>query len=275
LFAANSFSQKIGVCLSGGGALGYAEIGALKALEEAGIVPNVVSGCSMGSIVGVFYAAGYSPDSLWSIIQDEKMTKFIRMFNMNSGDKTGFSQHKMLRKMLDKYIDTDDFDSLQKKLYVCVADFKKGESLYANSGKYLKDYVVASGSIPIAFESIEIDGRELVDGGVLNNFPVEPLMEEGCDIIIGIDVVIFTPYEKTIRKKKRINTVFALLIESQTRHKHQLCDLYVPIAGMNTPNNGVINFEKAQENYDKGYQQMKDAINEFKSRDSRLRGNDQ
>jgi NTE family protein len=262
-FLLSSSAQKIGICLSGGGALGYAEIGALKALEEAGIKPDVISGCSIGSIIGVFYAAGYSPDSIWQIIQKEDMLKFSKMFHAISGNKTGFSKHKRLRQILDKYIKTNDFDSLPISLYVCVADFRNGECVHANKGNHLKDYVIASASIPVLFESVEINGIEFIDGGVLDNFPIEPLIKDSCDVIIGIDVLSLTPYTEPLSGKERINHIFALMMEAQTRPKHALCNHYIAIKGTNIVNNGVLDFNKSFENYQQGYQQTKQYIEEY------------
>lgn len=254
--------NNVAVCLSGGGALGYAEIGALKALEESGIYPNAVAGCSMGSIVGVFYAAGYSPDSLWQIIEKEKMLKFSKIFSVTSGNKTGFSNHKTLRRVLKKYIHTDNFDSLEKQFVVCVTDIQEGKNLYISSGEHLHEYVLASASLPIAFESMIVEGRELVDGGVLSNFPIEALVDKGYDATIGIDVQIFSSDTTILSKIQKINPIFALLMEAQTKPKIHLCDFYIPIQGMNHPNSGTFDFKAGKENFDKGYEQTKQYIAE-------------
>jgi NTE family protein len=256
--ALNCFSQKVGLCLSGGGALGFAEIGALKALEEIGVKPDVISCCSMGSFVGVFYAHGYPVDSIWKFVLDENLAKREKMLKIVPTNQTGFSSNKKMRKILDKYIKTDCFDSLPTKLILCVTDFRNGVNIYKSSGYKLKDYVIASGSIPLLFESIVVDDVELVDGGLLDNFPVTPLVSEKCDIIIGIDVMSTSPLNNNVSKKDRINRTFALLIESQTRHKIHLCNYYFSVKEID--GNGILDFDKVEENYDKGYQQMKQFI---------------
>ncbi|MDR0620226.1 MAG: patatin-like phospholipase family protein [Bacteroidales bacterium] len=254
-------SAKTGIVLSGGGALGFAEAGALQALEEAGIKPDVVSGCSMGSIVGVFYAAGYSSAQMMEVFEKERITRFSSVHHYNPFLKTGFSKQTRLRKVLAKYIKQKDFDSLPIPYYACVADFKNGTVDYLHSGTILQDAVVASASIPIAYESIIINGKEYIDGGTINNFPIEPLLEQNCDKIIGINVISFTKHDHIVKRKDRSPYILGLTIDSQNRERYAKCDFYINIEGMNNEKYQALNFKLWRELIKMGYEQTKEYIN--------------
>src|SRR4026207_977840 len=104
--------HKIGIALSGGGTRGVVHIGVLKALEENGIFPSIISGCSAGSIVGAMYAQGYSPSEILSIASERSL---LWMFSLRLPTK-GFVTHTFLRKMLKRYITVDSFEELKKPL---------------------------------------------------------------------------------------------------------------------------------------------------------------
>jgi NTE family protein len=251
-----------GIVLAGGGALGYAEAGALQALEEVGIKPDVISGCSMGSIVGLLYAAGYSPKEMPNILERENLNSFRSVFKYNPSLKTGLSKQKKLRKVLAKYVKQQDFDSLQIPFYACVTDFKNGTSEYLHKGDILHEAVVASASIPIAFESVMINGKEYVDGGAVNNFPVEPLLQENCTKIIGINVVSFTKHDHIVKRKGRIPYVFGLIMDNQSRERYAKCDFYINIEGLNNEEYHILNFKPWRELIKMGYEQTKKYIAE-------------
>jgi NTE family protein len=250
-------SQRIGLCLSGGGALGYAHIGALQALEEAGIRPTHISANSMGSIVGVLYAAGISPADMLRMIEQEKGYRIHSLFDVNLGKNFGFMKHDKLRKVLDKYIPYNNFDSLQTKFYVCCVDIRRGKVKIVSQGNKLKDYVIASSSIPLLYEYCVIEGVEYVDGGIKNNFPLEPLLEEKCDKIIGINVINFTPSDTTIKAEDLLSNLYAIIDESINEHKYKQCDFYVPIKGLNSYKYSTVSYKRYKEIYQIGYENMK------------------
>jgi NTE family protein len=254
--------QKTGIVLSGGGALGFAEAGALKALEEAGIKADVISGCSMGSIIGIFYAAGYSPTQMIDILSKERVHRLNALFTYNPFLKTGMSKQKKLRKILAKYIKQQDFDSLQMPYYACVADFGNGSVDYLHSGTILHDAVVASSSIPVIFESVIIDGKEYVDGGTLNNFPVEPLLQEKCNKIIGINVISFTKPDHIVKRKYRQSYILGMKMDYENRERYANCDFYINIEGMNNEKYQVLDFKPWRELIQMGYDQTKKYIAE-------------
>ncbi|HOI26761.1 MAG TPA: patatin-like phospholipase family protein [Paludibacteraceae bacterium] len=178
----------IGLCLSGGGALGLAHIGSIKALEELNITPDYISGSSMGAIVGALYAAGYTSNEMESILQKEELFKAHKLLNFKPFSHFGFSSHNVLIHILQKYIPENDFSKLKKKFWVCVVNLNTGRWEVANEGNQLHEYVTASAAFPMVFEAQIINGNLYVDGGVLNNLPVNPL-KQTCDKVIGIDVM--------------------------------------------------------------------------------------
>ncbi len=171
----------IGLALSGGGVRGISHLGVLKALNESGIYPNQVSGSSAGAIVGVMYCQGYSPDEVLKIVIETNYFKLMRLaiswkglFNLDS-----------LAELLKTYLPADEFSALKTPLIVAATDIGKGEVVYFNSGRLIEP-ILASSCIPGMFEPIEYDSRFLVDGGVLNNLPVEPLKGKS-DLVIGVN----------------------------------------------------------------------------------------
>jgi NTE family protein len=176
-----------GIVLSGGGALGFAHIGALMALEEAGIDIPVVSGASMGSIVGAMYACGYSPQEMIALVEKEKLYKIGKIFNFHLFNRSGLSNHKKMKKILNRALPTDSFDSLKRFFALSMTNFIELETEYAFSGNRLKEKIMASAAIPSVFEPIVIDGIIYVDGGMMNNLPIEPIKDK-CRKIIMIDV---------------------------------------------------------------------------------------
>jgi NTE family protein len=201
----NIFGQKQtetanhGIVLSGGGALGFAHIGALQALEEVGIKPPIVSGASMGALIGAMYAYGYTPQEMINIIEREKLYKRSKIFNFNLFSKKGLSNHKKMNKILNNIFPINSFDSLQRFFALSMTDFVNLEPEYVSSGGHLKEKLTASASIPAVFDVVKIDDKIYVDGGVMNNLPIEPIRDM-CKKIIMIDVN--APYPKTVDSGK-------------------------------------------------------------------------
>lgn len=171
---------KLGLVLSGGGARGAAHIGVLKAFEEHGISPSHISGASVGAIVGSLYAAGVQwPDIL-------KFFKTITLFHTKryAFNKPGFLDSDKFYDDLKAFFPRDNFDSLKKFLFITATDVISGELKIFSKGQLIKP-IIASASFPGIFTPTEINGSYYIDGGILNNFPVEPL-KKSCDKIIGV-----------------------------------------------------------------------------------------
>lgn len=261
---------KIGLALSGGGALGYAHIGFLQAMKEYKFDVDVVSGTSMGSIIGVLYCAGYTPIEILDLVDKENMNKIINVIKLNSSFGRGLFNHDKLSKILEKSLPTNDFSCLNKKFYCCVTDFNKATYKFVGEGAYLKEYIIASASIPVVYEPKEVEGEMYVDGGVMQNLPVEPLLKEECDIIIGVDV-ISVPNQSEI---KGLINIFArslaLSISSNTESWSKKCDYVI------TPNlekYTILDFEKAQELFDIGYEVGRVFFEDHKKQEAKSKKN--
>ena len=250
--------HKIGLALSGGGALGFAHIGAIQALEEHGVKPNFISGSSMGAIIGAIYCAGYSPAKIMRIIQAEKLYKLDKLMSPNLNFKQkGLSSHATLRTTLKELIPHDCFDSLEIPFAVCVTNITSGTYEYYYSGKGIVEYVVASASIPGVFDPVVIKNTTYVDGGVLNNLPAEILHQKGCDYIIGVDVLPFLPSEKKSFLDITLWSI-RLMQHSNTQNGIKYCNWLVESNAIEKYNE--FEFDKYKEIYQYGYKAMTEYI---------------
>ena len=168
--------------LSGGGARCAAHLGVLKALDELGIKVAAVSGVSAGAIVGALYAAGNTPDVILSVLKN------IAYFGIAefAWFKNGLFTMNALRNTLGDMIAQDSFEDLDIPFYVTATDITCGKAIVFSKGE-LFSMIIASSSIPVIFEPVFYDDSRLVDGGILDNLPVEPLAGK-CDVIIGSHV---------------------------------------------------------------------------------------
>ncbi len=173
-------TMKIGIALSGGGVRGMAHIGALQALEEAGIEPQVIAGASAGAMVGALYARGMKPRE---VLEFFKTNSNVFRWQHFSRAKPGLLDAELYREMFEDIFPEDDFSVLKKKLYISATDIENARCVLFSEGELIKP-LLASAAFPPIFTPVEIQGHWYVDGGVMNNFPVEPLIQQ-CDFVIG------------------------------------------------------------------------------------------
>lgn len=204
---------KIGLVLGGGGAKGAAEVGVLKVLEEAGIPIDCIAGASIGSIVGGLYAAGYSATELdtlfqtqewFSLLTDRKTSLSYEPYQRIDGvtyifgfpilDKNsrgfGIMRGGRIEQVLDSMVSVrgcTDFESLRIPFRCVAADIRTAEEVVISEGLVCKG-LRASMAIPGIFKPVEWGDRLLVDGGMLNNLPVDVCRQMGADIVIAIDL---------------------------------------------------------------------------------------
>ena len=205
----------IALVLAGGGALGFAHIGVIRAVEEAGIEPDLVVGTSMGSLVGALYSAGYSADEMERTVVDtdwkETLFDTVPRGSLSYRNRTFFSsyylnvplrqsprttdiggshaQHvvEFLDRLLEKYPVELDFDTLPRRFRAVATDLMSGERIVYDYGD-LKTVLRASMSVPGIFTPVYYNERYLVDGGVVDNTPVLAAAELGADIIIAVSL---------------------------------------------------------------------------------------
>lgn len=258
-FICQVFSQeqkpKVALVLSGGGAKGIAHISVLKKLDSLGIVPDLIVGTSMGSVVGGLYSIGYSADSIEyhvkTIDWDKLMLGNVSMRDVGIEEKSEFERYLMNLDLIEgkpklkpaflkdqnlrEYLasltypvyNVPDFDSFSIPFRSVTTDLVNGKEVVISKGS-LSLAIRASMSIPGVFEPVSYNGTLLVDGGILNNFPVNIAKELGADIIIGSDV------SGGLQSKELLNNVGSILFQtsmfiSNLRNNSQrdLCDILI------------------------------------------------
>ena len=248
--------KKVGLVLGGGGAKGAAEVGVLKVLEEAGIPVDYIAGTSIGAIVGGLYAIGYDAadiDSLYrnqdwlfllsdqvkreseTFLSKEEREKYIvhiplskeRKVSLPTGYVKGQNIFNLFSKLTVGYHQVDDFSNLPIP-YRCVAvDLVDGKEEVLSSGS-LPLAMRASMSIPGVFAPVEWKGKMLVDGGALNNLPVDVAREMGADVIICVD--LSTGWKKKEELKSAssvVDQLIAMMGQTKYRKNKMEADLYI------------------------------------------------
>ena len=249
--------KKVAVVLSGGGAKGMAHIGVLKVLEKAGIPIDIITGTSMGSIVGGLYAIGYNAHSLDSVARAQDWTFVIsdrdnlRNQNLSDvekqytyaistsifGDKRnkqagGIIKGKNLGELFEKlcvgYTDSLDFSRDLPIPFACVATDIISYTEYDFHSGRLPQAMRASMAIPAVFSPVRIDSCVLVDGGMRNNFPVDIARQMGADLVIGISV---HDHPKTTDDVWDTMSVLGQIVDANTKNKFEenkaLTDVYM------------------------------------------------
>ncbi|MCH7414260.1 patatin-like phospholipase family protein [Belliella sp. R4-6] len=245
--------KKIGIAFSGGGVRGIAHLGVLKALNENGIYPTQVSGSSAGAIVGSMYCSGYDPEEIMDIIVKTNYFKFMRP----AISWTGILKMGSVLQLYEMYLPVNNFSSLKIPLIVAATDIKRGKVVYFSEGNLIEP-IMASSCIPGMFDPIEIEGNFYVDGGVLNNLPVEP--HEGvCDVVIGVNCN-HLPVEHNIKNiKNLIERTIIMAMNYNVYSRKAKCDYFIEPKGL--AKYGVFDIKKAREIFDAGYQYATEFIN--------------
>lgn len=246
---------RVGLVLSGGGAKGYAHVGVLKVLEEAGVRIDYIGGASMGAIVGGLYASGWSAAELDSILkstdmgallQDEIPRDVTPVFEKFNGEKYPFSLsvkdgkvglplaysdgqfvYNLLSQLTARVCYTDDFSQLPIPFFCTGTDVSTGESIMLDHGN-LALAMRASGAFPGLISPVEINYRLISDGGIVNNFPAKEVKERGMDLVIGVNV------EEGLLGKNELNSLEKLItqigsFQMNTKSEEQLpyCDVLI------------------------------------------------
>jgi NTE family protein len=240
---------KIGLALSGGGARGFAHLGIIKALGEMGVQISEVSGTSAGAIAGAFYCSGYSPDEILGIITSTGFLKSVRP----AWSWTGLLSMDGFKDVMHKYIPKDSFESLQIPLTVSATEIRHGKVTYFDSGELISR-VIASSSIPALFDPMILDGHVYVDGGLMDNLPVRPLVGK-CDFIIGSHS---NPVEQRfdIKNVKEVTERSLLIaINVNSSFSKAQCNVYIepPELGKFS----TLDLSRGKEIFDIGYQFVK------------------
>lgn len=221
-FKAQKPEYKLGIALSGGGARGIAHAGALAAVEEAGLKPDVIAGVSAGSVAAVLYSAGIRPHRIMELFADRGMFDFVELRPWKGGlfNTDGF--RKFLKESTAPY---SRIEQLPIPVHIGVTDFDHAEERSFSSGE-LVDVVMASCSIPIVFRPVTIDGVRYVDGGVLRNHPawiIRPL----CETLIGINVSPIKTHTDADSFFGIAMRTYNLMAKANQKADMEMCDISV------------------------------------------------
>ena len=237
--------KTVGIALSGGGARGIAHLGVLKALKEFGVTPNVISGSSAGAMVAAFYAGGYSDEK---IIEITTGSRFFSLAHFHIG-KSGLFDMRAFEEIYRKHFPANTFESLSIPIHIATTDIVNGQSKFFSSGD-LSKAIMASSCVPTVFEPVEHEGYMLLDGGILNNLPVEPLQGK-CDKIIGVHVNNMSKTVESISLKNLPDRTFHIAISERESAKAKLCQLFIEPLDMGRF--GMFEMSHAQQIYDYAY----------------------
>src|SRR4051794_15363560 len=257
----NAFAQpgstrpKIGVTLSGGGAKGLAHIGILEAIDSAGLKVDYITGTSMGSVVGGLYAAGYSADTIeaiartldWdllfssapqiSAISIEEKDEFNKYaveipfqhgkFRLGKGIIEGQELWLKFAELFQSVYNITDFNKLSIPFACIGTDLATGNAVVMNQGNIITS-IRASMAIPAVFTPVQYDDKTLVDGGIVNNFPVLDAKKMGADIVIGVNLNKGLEKAEDLISSLDILMQLAFFKDAADFEKNRLqCDIYI------------------------------------------------
>ncbi len=280
---------KVGVVLSGGGAKGMAHIGVLKVIEESGVKVDYIGGTSMGAIVASLYASGYSAtqlDSLFrnldfaALIQDD-IPRSSKSFYEKENDERyaltlpfdkfkvstpeafsgGQNVYNLLARFLYHVKDVKEFDKLPIP-FLCVAtDAESGKEVVLKEG-YLPKAVAASSALPSLFEPTIIDDTILIDGGIVNNYPIDEVRAMGADVIIGSDVQVeLLPKEELSSALQILEQINNYRTANDMQSKSMKTDIYIQ---PDISEFSLIDFQLYSEIFESGEIAAKEQLDELK-----------
>ena len=248
-------NPRVGLVLSGGGAKGLAHIGVLKTLDSLGVRVDYVAGTSMGAVMGGLYASGYTGKQIDSIISatnfdllisDDVPRKSKTFYERKNAEKYAltlpFNDFKVqlpssisrgqnvfnaLSKLTLNVSGVEDFSKLPIPFYCIATDMKTGTEVVLDRGN-LAQAIAASSALPTLYQPVSLDNKLLMDGGIVNNYPIQGLESKDLDIIIGVDV---QDDLLTINKLESVSNIIIQISNfraiKEMKNKSKLTDIYI------------------------------------------------
>ena len=243
--------KKLGFALGAGGSRGVAHVGFLTAMEEAGIYPDYIAGCSMGSVVGAAYAAGMTTEEMKRAVYKLRILDLVAP----TGKRGGLFDTNKVRRLLTRYIGNPEFADLKIPFRCIAVDMITQSVVEFSEGKVL-DGVVASSSIPSIFCPTEKDGMRLVDGGILERVPYNRVKQMGADVVVAVDVLGWRDCSE------KMPTSLGVLLETvdiMDNYRTKLCrerdkDIIDCWVEPNLGNMSQYSFKQFEFAYEKGYE---------------------
>ena len=248
---------KIGLALGSGGAKGFAHLGALHAFEENGIEFDIIGGTSIGSIVGAFYADGYTSTDIFELLKKINIVEIDNSFMIGMDTSGLFS-------VIDKSIGGKNIEELKKPFVAVATEIESGLDRAFTSGSTALA-LCASASIPPFFKPVVIDNERFVDGAFSDSIPADYVKKLGATYVVGIDLStpdtkqgllskIFPTYEKKVDDPKKAG------------YENSDTMLHPDLTGYNSTS-----FKKAHEMYEIGYQTAVAVVSKIKSDIDRIK----
>ncbi|CAA7194791.1 patatin-like phospholipase family protein [Chryseobacterium potabilaquae] len=218
----------VGLTLSGGGMRGVAHIAVLTALEEYDLKPDIISGTSAGAIVGAFYSYGKTPEEMMDII---KQTTFLSRSYLRLS-KNGIFSSNFILKLFKDHFPEDDFRILKIPVYVAATEMTHGIIDFFSEGELFAP-LLASSSVPFILSPVRIGEKVYIDGGVLDNLPIEPIMDQ-CDILIAshVNSISYDSFQ-SMSLMKEFDRILHLAIGKSVYSKAKYCNIFLDPPKMN------------------------------------------
>jgi NTE family protein len=220
IFTCIIIMKEINLVLSGGGARGIAHLGVIKALQEADFKIRAISAVSSGAIAGAFIAKGMTPDEIFEVALGAPGFNLSRPpFSLGL-----FNKKKMMQVLL-KYFGHTAFSDLGIPLYISATNINTCDTDYFNTGEVMLP-LIASSALPVFFSPVEINGYQYLDGGVINNLPVEPFLDDTFPII-GVHVNPLDEAEQLTSTFKIVERTIQITINKNLTQRKEHCTLII------------------------------------------------
>ncbi|WKD85048.1 putative NTE family protein [Polaribacter huanghezhanensis] len=249
--------NNIGVVLSGGGARGAAHIGVLQALNENGIYPSCFSGASAGALIAALYCAGYTPLEILKLSKEKEFLKIFRIGFL----KKELTNMMRLQNFLKHHIHQKNIEDLKIPLHVSISNINSGRGEILDKGELIP-LILASCAVPILFKPIKIKESLYVDGGLLNDLPIEPLKEKKLKII-GVNVCPNDFRKEIIGIMAIAERVSQMSIWGNIAPRIAQCDVAIELE--QSYKYSMFDLKKSQELFDIGYEATLLKIKDIKS----------
>lgn len=237
--------ERLGLVLGGGGLRGAAHLGVLRVLEDAGVKPDLVVGTSVGAIVGAGVAAGVPTAEMWEVFSGLDWRDMARP---SWGSRVSLLASDPLGGLIARVTPVETFEELALPFAAVAGDLLTGDRVVLDSGS-LRGALASSSAIPGVFEPVRHSGRMLVDGGIVDNLPVDVARDRGADYVIAVSIM---PPLKGAVEPKDVRDVLMLMlniVEHNTEGKRSLADVVIT---PDVAHVGLSNFRQTTEAYDAG-----------------------
>ncbi|NOR75832.1 MAG: patatin [Draconibacterium sp.] len=243
---------KTGLVLSGGGTRGFAHLGVIAALFEKGIKPDVISGVSAGAIVGAFIAGGKSPQEILEVFKKGWFFKYTKL----QIPIDGLLKLDGLKEVIQKEINVENIENLEIPFFIGISNLNRGKIEYKNSG-LLGETVLASSSIPILFSPVIIGRDSYVDGGLMDNIPINPI-KNSCEQIIVSNISPINPRVKMKNLIQIATRTFYMSVNANIKEVSKHATIFIEPKGIDKFD--ILSRTHADELFELGYNSTRKAL---------------